>query len=214
MEKIWWIATLLYLAPLAVLGKEAPDSLTPGEPRLVTLPPQRVLAVTVKGAPNEAAGKAYKKLYRTFYAYADKAEKRHAGSPMARWATGQLESPKAGWIGIYALPVSESFPDVGKDGVRIETWEYGLTAEILHVGPYGDEAADIAALKGFIARNGFSIRGSHEEVYLKGPGMIIKGKSSKYRTLIRYGVERVGEPIAPIAGKPSNQTIPQASVKE
>lgn len=203
MKKTWLIAAILFLSPLALLGEENPDTVPPGEPRLVTLPPQRVLALTAKGDPGQAAGPAFKRLFRTFYALADKAEKRHAGAPMARWATGQLDSAKEGWIGTYALPVSGRFPDPGKAGLRLETWEYGLTAEILHVGPYGTEGADIAALKGFISRNGFAIRGSHEEVYLKGPGMILKGDPDRYRTLIRYPVERIGEPVSPIAGAPA-----------
>lgn len=214
MKKSWLMAALVSMTPLATTAGETPDRYVPGEPRLVSLPAQRVLAVTAKGDPNGVAGPAYRKLYRTFYAYADKAGKRHAGAPLARWGTAQIESPKSEWTGTYAIPVSDAFPDVAKNGMRIETWEYGLTAEILHIGPYGDEAADIAALKGFIARNGFTIKGDHEEVYLKGPGMIIKGDPARYRTLIRYSVERVGEPVAPIAGKSTQQTAAPVGGKE
>jgi hypothetical protein len=84
--------------------------------------------------------------------------------------------------------------------MRIENWEYGLTAEILHLGPYGDEAEDIAALKRFISANGLAIRGPHEEEYVKGPGMLFKGNPAKYRTWIRYPVARIGEMPQPLAG--------------
>lgn len=214
MKKSWWIAILLSLVPLAIWGRENPDRYVPGEPRFVNLPPQRVLAITAEGDPNEAAGPAYRKLFKAFYAHADKAERRHAGSPLARWAAADLESPKAGWQGTYALPVSRAFPAVTKEGMRMETWEYGPTAEILHIGSYADMSADIAALKAFIARNGFVVKGSYEEVYLKGPGMILKGDPSRYQTLIRFGVESVGEPLAPIARKNIDAPASQAGGKE
>ncbi len=76
-----------------------------------------------------------------------------------------------------------------------------MVAEVLHTGPYSNEGLDIDNLKSFIARNGFAIHGSHEEVYLIGPGMLFKGRPGKYQTLIRYRVERVGEAAPPIAAK-------------
>jgi hypothetical protein len=47
--------------------------------------------------------------------------------------------------------------------IHEEVWEYGLVAEVPHIGPYKTEAADIAALKGFVARNGFRVKDGPEE---------------------------------------------------
>lgn len=201
---------MLSLVPLAIWGHETPDKYVPGEPRFVNLRPQRVLTVTAEGDPGEAAGPAYRKLFRTFYARAGIAERRNAGSPLARWAVADLDSPKTVWKGNYALPVSDAFPAIAKEGMRVETWEYGITAEILHIGSYAEMAADIAALKAFIARNGFAVKGSYEEVYLKGPGKFFKGDPSRYQTLIRYGVESVGENLEPIATKKPDTHAAQA----
>lgn len=199
MKKHWWIATLLSLAPLALWGGSGNETAKPGVPRISVVPPQRVLTLTVQGDPNAVAGGAFKKLFRTFYAHADKAEKRHAGAPMARWPLAELDSTKQAWRGEYAVPISKEFPAVPAGEIRDTVWERGLVAEILHLGSYDSEAADISALKGFLARNGYSIKGYHEEVYLKGPGMLFKGDPRNYRTLIRYQVDRIGEAPAPIA---------------
>ena len=199
MKKQWWIATLISLAPLAAWAGSEPEAEEPGIPRITVLPPQRVLTLTVQGDPDAVAGGAFKKLFRAFYANADKAEKRHVGSAMARWPLAQMDSAKQVWRGEYALPISEGFPAAPAGEIRDTVWERGLVAEILHVGAYDSEAADIAALQGFLARNGYTTNGYHEEVYLKGPGMMIKGDPRKYRTLIRYQVDRVGEAPDPIA---------------
>lgn len=199
MKKQFWIAALISLAPIAAWARKAPEEYEPGIPRILVLPPQRVLTLTVQGDPDSVAGPAFNKLFRAFRAHAGKAEKRHAGSAMARWPIAQMDSAKEAWRGEYALPITEKFPAMPAGEVRDTVWEGGPTAEILHVGSYGSEAADIAALMGFLARNGYSIKGYHEEVYLKGPGMFIKGDPRHYRTLIRYQVDRVGEAPPPIA---------------
>jgi hypothetical protein len=199
MKSKWWITIPLLFAPFALRAEKDPLPDQAGIPRIVVLPAQRVLAVAAQGDPDVVAGPAFKKLFRTFYAHADKVEKRHVGAPLARWALEQLDSTKMAWQGTYALPISEKFPAVPAGEIHEETWQYGQTAELLHIGTYDDEGADIAALKAFIVRNGFAISGSHEEVYLRGPGMLFKGNPRKYRTLIRYPVVRVGEAQVPIA---------------
>ncbi|MEO7425164.1 MAG: GyrI-like domain-containing protein [Fibrobacteria bacterium] len=199
MKKQFWIAVLMSLAPAAALAGSGPTEYEPGIPRIIMLPPQRVLTLTAQGDPNVVAGAAFKKLFSTFRAHADKAEKRHPGSAMARWPIAQMDGAKVAWRGEYAFPISEKFPAVPKGEIRDTVWERGAVAEILHVGSYDGEAADIMTLKEFLVRNGYAAQGYHEEVYVKGPGMIFKGDHRKYRTLIRYQVVRVGEAPSPIA---------------
>jgi effector-binding domain-containing protein len=170
-------------------------------PHITIEPSQRVLKLTRQGDPDSVAKGAFSKLFRTFYAHADKTEKRHAGYAMARWPLSQLDDSKRLWRGEYAFPISETFPAVPKGDIRDTLWEGGMVAEILHVGTYDSEAADIAILKGFLARNGYTAKGYLEEVYVKGPGFFFKGSPANYRTLIRYPVDRIGEEPAPIARK-------------
>jgi effector-binding domain-containing protein len=63
-------------------------------------------------------------------------------------------------------------------------------AEILHIGSYDKEKPTVDRLTKFISDNGYRIIGDHEEEYVKGPGMLFKGNSENYRTIIRYRIEK------------------------
>lgn len=53
--------------------------------------------------------------------------------------------------------------------VRLEIYAEGLSAQILHRGPYAAEAPTIAALHTFIETQGYLRTGKHHEIYLKNP---------------------------------------------
>jgi hypothetical protein len=72
------------------------------------------------------------------------------------------------------------------DRLRLETLEEGLSAQILHVGPYADEAPTIAALHDFIEAEGHRRRGKHHEIYLSDPR---RAAPEKLKTIIRQPVE-------------------------
>ena len=50
--------------------------------------------------------------------------------------------------------------------VRLETFTEGLAAQILHVGPYADEAPTIERLHAFLTEQGLHLDGKHHEIYL------------------------------------------------
>lgn len=66
--------------------------------------------------------------------------------------------------------------------VRVEHFTEGLAAQILHIGPYADEAPTIAELHGFIEEHGHQLTGKHHEIYLSDPR---KADPAKMRTIIR-----------------------------
>jgi hypothetical protein len=68
--------------------------------------------------------------------------------------------------------------------VKIETWEYGPVAQILHLGPYDQETKTIERLHQFIAESGYEIAGPHEEEYQSKPDAKV------IKTLIRYQVKK------------------------
>lgn len=72
-------------------------------------------------------------------------------------------------------------PDVARR-VRVERFEEGLCAQLLHVGPYADEGPNIARLHTFIAEQGLRLTGRHHEIYLSDPR---RAKPEKLRTVIR-----------------------------
>jgi hypothetical protein len=72
-------------------------------------------------------------------------------------------------------------------GLRIEQFEEGLTAQIMHIGPYADEQPSIERLLAGIDRAGYRPRGRHHEIYLGDPR---RAAPDKLRTILR-------QPIAP-----------------
>lgn len=155
------------------------------EPRLTTLPQQKMLVVEAKGDPNVKGQEAFSLLFRTFFRLPGV----KMSVPRARWL-GIATAPKEEWTGLYALALPENITQLPPDvtGVRIETWEYGEVAEILHIGPYSEETPTIEKLLRFITASGYVIAGAHEEEYLRGPGMAKDPK--EYMTIIRYQVKK------------------------
>ena len=154
------------------------------DPRISPKPHQKMLVVEMQGDPNVVGQQAFSQLFAAFF----KIPGVKMAPPRARWLTPPTE-PKPEWIGLYALPLPETISALpeGMEGVRIETWEYGEVAEILHIGPYSEEEPTIERLHRFIEAEGYQIAGPHEEEYLKSPGM---GNISpaEYQTIIRHTV--------------------------
>jgi hypothetical protein len=155
-------------------------------PRIITMPDQKMLVVESKGDPNVSASTAFTLLFRSFFGLPGA---RMTSAPRARW-TNKLTDPKAEWVGLYAMPLPESVTALpaGMTGVRIEAWTYGEVAEILHVGPYADEAPTVQKLMAFITDKGYAVAGPHEEEYLRGPGQA--PSPAEYLTIIRYQVKK------------------------
>lgn len=72
------------------------------------------------------------------------------------------------------------------DQLRVERWDEGLVAQILHVGPYDAEKATIEALHAAIADRGMNPRGCHHEIYISDPNRTAAGR---LKTVIRQPVE-------------------------
>ena len=165
------------------------------EPQISTKANQKVIAVEVKGNPNEVGSKAFGLLFKLYFKIKGAPKGPQQPAPRARWPLS-AETPQTEWIGWYAMPVPESvteLPDYKTEpGLKIEltTWEYGEVAEILHIGPYDREELTIKKLETFIKDKGYHIIGLHEEEYLKGPGMFFRGNPETYYTIIRYQIKK------------------------
>ncbi|MBL7052776.1 MAG: GyrI-like domain-containing protein [Candidatus Marinimicrobia bacterium] len=162
------------------------------EPQISEKQPQKMLVYEIMGDPNETAGVAIGALYSAFYKM-KKEYQMEMAAPKARWPQPP-DTPREEWIGIFGLEIPESLSNLPKEisdkypQLKIETWEYGLVAEIMHVGSYATEHSTVQKLIDFISESGYQIVGGHEEEYLKGPGMFFKGNPEKYKTIIRFPV--------------------------
>ena len=76
--------------------------------------------------------------------------------------------------------------------MKLDTWEYGTVAQILHLGPYDREQESVERLKRFIESNGYEVAGPHEEEYLSRPDARVM------KTVVRYRIKKPGR-ITPMA---------------
>ena len=171
------------------------------EPKISDKQSLRVISVQLEGTAGEIAGKGLGLLYKAFYKL-DSKDKLEKEAPRGRWkftegqdmTKGELSSKNL--IGYFALGVRDGLSDlpesIKKDfpQIKLETWEYGKVAEILHVGGYDKEQPTIKKLYDYIEKSGYKISGLHEEEYVKGPGWIFKGNPDEYYTIIRYPIEK------------------------
>lgn len=73
------------------------------------------------------------------------------------------------------------------DKVRLEPYEEGACAQVMHIGPYSTEGPVIAGLHEFIERSGFERAGKHHEIYLSDP---CKSAPKKLKTVIRQPIRK------------------------
>ena len=163
----------------------------PLKPEIKEMPAQKMAVVRTKGDPNTAADEALKALYGSVYTLKFTLKKTtgeifKVGPLRAKWPDAHL-LPKDQWTGIWALPIPDNTEPLPQKSpsieVKIETWEYGKVAEVLHIGPYSEEGPTVELLHKFIEEKGFKLAGSHEEEYLTSPNAKVQ------KTVIRYQVK-------------------------
>ena len=182
---------------------------------LVEVPAQRFIAVDGIGDPNTAP--AYTEGVEALYAvaYAIKfASKRTLGREMvvapleglwyaddasvftadakAEWKWTLLIA-QPDWVTDAAIAeaisgalAKKKLPSLAR--VRVETLDEGLSAQVLHLGPYADEAPILAQLHDeYLAEHGLRMNGLHHEVYLGDPR---RSAPANLKTVLR-------QPVAP-----------------
>jgi hypothetical protein len=183
-------------------------------PQLVDVPPRKYLMIDGTGDPNTSGAfmTAIPTLYTLAYGLRAilKASQGVAYKVMpleGRWWVPDLKHFDYGdrsnwqWTLMISLPedaTSEMFdaarqtakrkkPDLPLNSVRLETLNEGLSAQILHVGPFANEPATIERLDAFIQAQGYSYAGKHHEIYLSD---FQRAAPEKLKTIIRYPVAR------------------------
>ena len=172
----------------------APRKSSKTEPQILEMPSQKMAVVHAKGAPDNVFPEVVPALFGSVYTL--KFDLKKQGRPTfkvsglrTRYPDAHLV-PKDQWTHIIGLPIPEyttSLPQkVPNVEVKIETWEYGTVAQILHLGAYDQEYPAVERLHRFIEESGYQIAGLHEEEYLTRP------EAKVPKTLIRYPIKRSG----------------------
>jgi hypothetical protein len=181
-------------------------------PRMVDVAPTAFLTVDGEGAP--ATG-GFQQAVETLYpvAYALKFALKGAGrrdwvvAPLeALWwsAKGELRSTKAHperlrWRAMLAQPAEVRAEDVERaveaasrrhalpsiGSIRFDVYDEGMSAQVLHVGPYSAEDETIVRLLDYIAEQRRVPRLLHHEIYLSDPN---RTAPERLRTIIRQPV--------------------------
>jgi len=73
------------------------------------------------------------------------------------------------------------------DLIVLETFCEGLSAQIMHVGPYSEEEPTIRRLHDFINEKGYRMRGHHHEIYMSDPRRV---PPERWKTIIRQPMEK------------------------
>jgi len=156
------------------------------------MPPQKMAVVRGKGTPDKVFSEVLPALFGSVFTL--KFDLKKKGLPTfkvsglcARYPDAHLV-PKEEWTHIIGLPIPEDttflLQKVPGIEVKIETWEYGTVAQILHLGPYDQEGPTVERLQKFIEDSGYEIAGMHEEEYLTSPDAKV------VKTIIRYPVRK------------------------
>ena len=70
--------------------------------------------------------------------------------------------------------------------LRLESYEEGLCAQIMHLGPFTDEGPTIERMHRHIEEQGGKLRGKHHEIYLSD---IRRAAPEKWKTVLRQPFE-------------------------
>ncbi|MEG3615581.1 GyrI-like domain-containing protein [Isoptericola haloaureus] len=176
------------------------------EPELVTVPPRPYLLVDGAGAPG---GPAYLAAVTSLYpvAYALRAAVKEAiGTAYTvmplegLWWAEEIERfrelPRSAWLWTMMISLPDDVAAVPAVDVverttaarglparvRLEHFGDGDAAQVLHVGPYTEEAPTVDALHAFVAASGRELAGRHHEIYLSDPRRVAP---ERLRTIIR-----------------------------
>ncbi|HEX2623303.1 MAG TPA: GyrI-like domain-containing protein [Phototrophicaceae bacterium] len=72
--------------------------------------------------------------------------------------------------------------------VRFESFQEGLAAQIMHIGPYRAEKPNIDRIHAYITESGHEPTGKHHEIYLGDPR---KTQPEKLKTVIRQPMKKI-----------------------
>jgi hypothetical protein len=183
---------------------------------LVEVPPLTYLMADGHGDPNtapayaEAVEALYALAYRLKFLSKGELDRDYVVPPLEGlwWAddyrsyTTGLDKSKWAWTMMILAPewitpelVGRAIDEVRRKKappalatVRLERYEEGLAAQILHIGSYADEAPALARLhQQWIPQHGYVEHGKHHEIYLSDPRRV---EAAKLKTVLRQPIRK------------------------
>lgn len=182
---------------------------------VVTVPPLQFLMIDGRGNPNTTT--AYSEAVETLYALSYTLKFMSKKDPgidyvvmpleglwwVPEMAEFSVEDKDAWWWTSMIMQPDHITPEmvaaateetrrkknpVALDRVRFETYHEGLSVQIMHIGPFADEAPTLERLHHeYIPANGYVMTGKHHEIYLSDPR---RTAPEKLKTVLRQPVQR------------------------
>jgi effector-binding domain-containing protein len=128
------------------------------------------------------------KLFGELCSYVGKKRIKSSGPPMALYYDHEFREKDVDVEA--AVPITGNAATTQKIKIN-QLPEVEQMACIIHKGAYENFNQAYKALMTWIETNGYQIIGPNREIYLKGPGMILKGNPAKYITEIQVPVKKV-----------------------
>ncbi|MBI2798063.1 GyrI-like domain-containing protein [Candidatus Saccharibacteria bacterium] len=184
-------------------------------PKVVQVPALRILAVQGQGDPGtESFQHSVEALYATTYAIKFMPKKGYEVENYEDFKTSALEalwSMQNGqefdvkrkdlwqWEVFIVVPgfftpnlvaqatnmLKPRKPNPKYEDLHIKTLEEKQAVQILHVGSYENEAANLKLLQQFLDKNNLKVSGPHHEIYLSDPRRVAEGR---LKTILRWPV--------------------------
>lgn len=186
------------------------------KPSIVDVPEGKFVTITGRGAPGGSAYQAaLNALYSVAYTikFKCKAEGRDftVMTLEGLWwwddpsITGLADAPPReewNWKSMVRIPdfVTEGIVEDAKkivkakkgieeaEQIRLETFHEGLSAQIMHIGPYSEERPTGKRLHDFIEESGYLMRGLHHEIYMSDPRRV---PPERLKTILRQPIEKL-----------------------
>jgi len=73
------------------------------------------------------------------------------------------------------------------DKVTFEKYHEGLSVQLMHIGPYSEEPANIKKMHDFAAEFGFTLHGKHHEIYVGDPR---RTAPDRLKTVLRQPIKK------------------------
>jgi hypothetical protein len=185
------------------------------EPQLLEVPSGKFLAIDGKGYPGDPEGEypdamtaLYGSAYTLKFSYKG-LEKDFKVMPLeGLWwikdGVFDMENPAPHedwrWTSLIRVPdfvEQEEFDKVLPElvetrgekvrEVRLIVFDEGLSAQIMHIGPYSEDTPTINKLHQWVDEQGYRLRDKHHEIYMSDPR---RTAPEKLKTIIRHPVER------------------------
>lgn len=77
-------------------------------------------------------------------------------------------------------------PNPALHRIRLEEFEEGDSVQIMHLGPYAEEARSVSKLDAYIKQHNYVYNGKHHEIYLGDPR---RSRPETLKTILRHPVQ-------------------------